>query len=69
MRKLTRTELVSEISYRLAIRGIYGKCSTQIVELVAEMIELARERVPDCYEQATPARTCPRCGGRCGGDC
>lgn len=55
-RKLTRDELVSEIVHRLALRGIMGRCSTEIVELVAEMLELSGERVPDCYEQRTSAR-------------
>lgn len=58
MRTLTRNELVAEVMYRLGIRGIFGRCSTEIVELVAEMIDLSRERVPECYEQRTPCRTC-----------
>lgn len=53
MRTLTRRELTEEMRHRLALRGVQGRISTEIVRLVAEMIELAREPVPDCYEQAT----------------
>lgn len=82
MRHLSRTELVSEMQTRLTIRKIVPTgLHLQIVELIAEMIELAREPVPECYRQATavgsvsweaptpPARwRCP-CGARTETEC
>lgn len=60
MRTLTADELTTEMLYRLAIRGVpAGKLHTEIVALVAEMIAIHDEKVPNCYEQETPARTRP----------
>lgn len=71
MRTLTRDELVSEVLTRLEIRngcGVHAvRMSTpEIVALVAEMIELSRTPVPECYTQATdPAPTrCEGCDGK-----
>lgn len=75
MRTLTRDEIVSETLHRLTLRR--GRNTTrldrELVELVAEIVELSRERVPDCYTQATmtpptrPARPvrppCDECDG------
>lgn len=81
MRNLTTDELRRETLHRLALRRRRQptRLDHDLVDLIADMIELSRERVPDCYEQATGARDsfvvgtptprCPRCGGRCGGDC
>jgi hypothetical protein len=55
MRTLTREELVSETLHRLYLRKVpIGRVHSEIVELVAEMIELATEHVPECYTQDTP---------------
>lgn len=53
MRLLTKAELRSEALTRLTLRGIHGAFSDQIVALIAEMIDLSRENVPDCYVQTT----------------
>ncbi len=52
MRKLTRDELVAEMMVRLQLRKLGGRLSGDIVRLVAEMIELSSEQVPNCYEQS-----------------
>lgn len=56
MRTLTTEELISETLTRIALNS--GRQTTKLdrdfVTLVAEMIAISREKVPDCYEQATP---------------
>lgn len=64
MRTLTRDELVAETLHRITLNRPAGpsKLDRDLVGLIADMIELARERVPDCYTQATP--TPPTAPGR-----
>lgn len=50
-RKLKKDELVREMEYRLAIRGIKGRLPSELVHLVAEMIDLSQQEVPACYDQ------------------
>lgn len=85
MRRLTTNELQSETLHRVALR--LGRAPSaldrDLIALIAEMIALASEPVPDCYTQATgdgdswavgsrvyrTLRVCVRCGGRHTGAC
>ena len=51
MRTLTSDELISETLHRLRLRGVV--CNLGLVELVAEMIEIARHPVVEGYSQAS----------------
>jgi hypothetical protein len=75
MRTLTRDELVSETLTRIMLnRGrAASNIDRQLVTLIADMITLAAERVPECYTQATetpptqpPRRSfvCATCDGK-----
>lgn len=74
MRHLTTDELVSEMSHRctLRLKRHVHRTELDLIQLVAEMLELAREQVPECYVQTTestpptrPSRAvvCHTCGG------
>lgn len=73
MRHLTPDEIVSELFHRHALRTHRAPTRPErdLVRLVVEAVELAREQVPDCYVQSTvtpptaPLRACMTCGG-CG---
>lgn len=66
MRHLTTDELSSEVLHRLALRRhrTPTRLDRDLVHLIVEVVDLAREPVPDCYVQATLDPTPPTAPAR-----
>lgn len=66
MRLLTTDELKSETLHRIMLRinRRPSRGERDLVDLIAEMIELSREQVPECYVQTTIEPTPQTAPGR-----